>query len=421
MAADSKKLHFGANASRILVHILFVSLIWLSPFYVWESGLPQPAHFLGAALVISLILFRRKFVWDAKLMGWGALFSVYAAVVNMFVYAAYLDTHSLLSATYYLYNFSLFWAVQQLANGRNRLWLMGQIRLAFSTLLLVQVFLFLSGRGRVFGESRFMGSFNDPNQLGHWTIWAVIMVLVADYFLQRRLSWWSWMGLLFGFVVLLASASRSGLLGFGMIVLALGVHFAIRRVRFHRRTVKVWLVSLLTSAILVGLVVPAILLGYSNEKVANFQEKFAQQVQFYVLRVQEGISKSGENLEERGYDRLWKFPEYLILGAGEGANERWEGETTFLGEIHSTLAGVIFYYGIPGTLLILLFIVPIWSTLPELWLRILLLGPFLYSLGTYNLRNSMFWLGLAIFWAVGKGFRKESRDFLKSGHSQVQS
>ncbi|WP_409606340.1 hypothetical protein [Thermus sp.] len=397
-----------------------MGFVLLSPFYVWESGLPQPAHFLGAGLVVALLLLRRRFTWDRKVMPWGFLFSIYAAVVNMAVYVTYLDAHSLLSAIYYGFNFSLFWAVQQLADAQGRSWLVKQVRLAFVVLLFVQALFFLSGKGRAFGENRFMGSFNDPNQLAHWTLWAVIVILAVDYFLQRRLSWWSWVGLLLGFAILVASASRSGLLGFSAIVLALVVRVAFRRVRFHRKSGQVWLFSLLSLGVLAGLLAPVILLGVSNEKVTGFQEKLVEQVQFYVLRVQEGIAKSGENLEERGYDRLWKFPEYLILGAGEGASQRWAGETTFLGEIHSTLAGVIFYYGIPGSLLIVLFIGRIWSTLPGLWLRLLLLAPLLYSLGTYNLRNSMFWLGLAILWAVGKVLREESRGYLKSGHSRIQ-
>lgn len=48
----------------------------------------------------------------------------------------------------------------------------------------------------------------------------------------------------------------------------------------------------------------------------------------------------------RGYDRICKYPEYLLFGAGEGAHYRFAEKSLFLGEIHSSWAGVLFYYGI---------------------------------------------------------------------------
>ncbi|MDM7324596.1 MAG: O-antigen ligase family protein [Thermus sp.] len=257
---------------------------------------------------------------------------------------------------------------------------------------------FLLGLGRFFGESRFMGTFNDPNQMAHWILWAVIIVLTADYAYRGRLSWVSWLALLFGVLLLLASASRSGLLGFLAIVAGVVLFLVGGGVRLR------W--SLLQEAAILFAMIAALtgglLLGAASEKVQAVRERVVEQVEFYVVRIYEGLSNFDKSSEERGYDRLWKFPEYLVLGAGEGANERWAEKTTFLGEIHSSLAGVLFYYGIPGMLLIFVILANIWASLPRFWLKVLLLAPLLYSLGTYNLRNSMFWLGLAVMWTAGK-------------------
>ena len=129
-------------------------------------------------------------------------------------------------------------------------------------------------------------------------------------------------------------------------------------------------------------------------------------MEFFASRVTEALEKGGENLEERGYDRLWKFPEYLFLGSGEGANERWGERSSFTGEIHSTLAGLAFYYGLPGVVMFFGFLFNLWRRIPYMWMRLLLIAPFIYSLSTYNLRNSMFWVGMGIFWIIADALRE---------------
>ncbi|MDM7324886.1 MAG: hypothetical protein P3W93_007880 [Thermus sp.] len=188
-------------------------------------------------------------------------------------------------------------------------------------------------------------------------------------------------------------------------MLAVALYIFSKGVRLKRSLLLKGMIASGAVAILGGTFVSLLWLGSFSEKVQDLREKVTSQTEFFVVRINQGLLKSEENVEERGYDRLWKFPEYLILGAGEGANERWAEKTTFLGEIHSTLAGIIFYYGLLGTLLMLTFLANVWASLPRFWLRLLMLAPLLYSLGTYNLRNSMFWLGMAVLWETAKVLR----------------
>lgn len=133
------------------------------------------------------------------------------------------------------------------------------------------------------------------------------------------------------------------------------------------------------------------------------------QAQFYMDRINEGILEGAGNLEQRGYDRMWKYPDYLILRAGEGANDRWAEKCSFLAEIHSTPAGVAFYYGIPGAALLLIGLIRARRTLPYFWMRLLFLAPLHYSVGIYNLRNAHFWMGVAVIWSVGARLRSSSQ------------
>jgi hypothetical protein len=58
------------------------------------------------------------------------------------------------------------------------------------------------------------------------------------------------------------------------------------------------------------------------------------------------LGQSDDSLAGRGYDRFWRFPEYLIFGAGEGDFQRFAGMYDV--EIHSTLGSLVFSYGIVG-------------------------------------------------------------------------
>lgn len=398
--------HVGRwSGGGILAFVMFLAHVWLTPFYLWESGLPQPSHIVGALLIFGLSVFRRRFVWDRRVMVPIVLFAAYSSSVNAFVYVNHKDTHLILSGLYYIYNGLLFCAVLQVLRSYKPLRVWRYLSLSFLPLLALQVGAFLLGWGRFFGEGRFMGTFNDPNQMAHWSLWAAIIVLVSDYVFRGKLGWASWLALAFGLMLLLASSSRSGLLGFLIFVLAVALSISGKGVRLRRSLLQKGVIVFGTVVILGGTFLTLLWLASSNEKVQALREKVASQAEFFVVRINQGLSKSKNNLEERGYDRLWKFPEYLILGAGEGANERWAEKTTFLGEIHSTLAGVIFYYGAPGALLIFAFLANVWASLPRFWLKLLMLAPLLYSLGTYNLRNSMFWLGMAVLWEAARVLR----------------
>lgn len=136
---------------------VFLVHVWLTPFYFWESGLPQPSHLVGALLVLSLFVFRRKFAWDRRVMVPIALFVTYSFTVNAFVYVNHKDTHSLLSGLYYIYNSLLFWAVLQVLQACDSLRAFRYLSFSFLVLLALQVVAFLVGWGRFFWCKSFHG------------------------------------------------------------------------------------------------------------------------------------------------------------------------------------------------------------------------------------------------------------------------
>jgi hypothetical protein len=100
-----------------------------------------------------------------------------------------------------------------------------------------------------------------------------------------------------------------------------------------------------------------------------------------------------DNFSQRGYKFIWNAPEYTILGAGEGAPERfrrWDHH-----ELHSTFATILFCYGAVG---FALFGAWIWSVRANAgWWRFGFVVPaFVFGIAHQGLRSSTFWLLLAV-------------------------
>ena len=110
-----------------------------------------------------------------------------------------------------------------------------------------------------------------------------------------------------------------------------------------------------------------------------------------------------DNLEGRGYDRIWEHPELLVLGAGELANYRWDSFSK-TGELHSSVGTVVFSYGIPGTLLMAGFIGFIvrrggWRIVPYM------IPELLFSVTHMGLRFVMTWVYFVMLFLVATEWR----------------
>ena len=106
-------------------------------------------------------------------------------------------------------------------------------------------------------------------------------------------------------------------------------------------------------------------------------------------RVTERLENIGGQADDllagRGYDRIWRYPEHLVVGAGEGAAWRFGTSTNYL-ELHSTFGTVLFSYGFVG---FCLFMVLLWVMLRRAPLAHMLysLPLWAYGLTHQGLRN----------------------------------
>ena len=205
--------------------------------------------------------------------------------------------------------------------------------------------------------------FVNPNQLAyHVLLCATIVVMLAPRYGVPRLV--LYLLLLFAFYIELRTYSRAGVLGIGLLA---AIQIA------HRPTV--------VTLLLLPVFVVALYLDLQAIDTELWEARFDTMEQ----------STTDDYLTDRGLDRIFAHPEYLIAGAGEGYFLRFH-HSKF--EIHSSAANLLFSYGVIGTALFLVFLRWL-NVVLGARLTLLLIPALSYSLFHQGMRARPFWLLLA--------------------------
>ena len=236
----------------------------------------------------------------------------------------------------------------------------------------------------VLGSGGARGSvfFNNPNQLGYYALLAATLIALTYRRLQLRL-WIASAALVCCGCLALISASRAS--AGGIAVLLVLMIFS---------NPKILVPACLAGAALVSGIGPlADAIEASHDRVLNLS-----------------THSDATFLQERGYDRIWRNQQYLLLGAGEGGLSRFD-DTAFVKdmEIHSSAGTILFSYGIVGALLFLVFT---WRLIRGARARLVLtlLPPLLYTGAHQGLRFTMLWVMLAVFVALKDDVERPRRE-----------
>jgi hypothetical protein len=348
----------------------------LIPLYIFPSGLPQPGDLL-VLLVIPLALQR----WNGKLgrdmrgtvraLIW---FTLWVCLVDatwvlvMGSYTVFGPDSFLLFPLYYIYNALIFLAALVLYRRHGDRFLRVTV-FAVTVTVFVQV---LSSIALGSGRARGTLFFNNPNQLGYYALLAATLIALTQRRLQLRLVTSS-LALVCCGVLAVISASRAA--AGGVAVLLVLMLFS---------NPKILVAACLAGAAVVSGVGPvADAIEASQDRVLNRSSR-----------------SDASFFQERGYDRIWRNQQYLLLGAGEGGLSRFD-DTAYVKnmEIHSSAGTILFSYGIVGALLFLVFT---WRLIRGARARLVitLLPPLLYTGAHQGLRFTMLWVVLAVFVAL---------------------
>jgi hypothetical protein len=362
-----------AAHSRVLMRnpalVVWCLFVLLSPVYVFKSGLPQPGDLL-VFLLAPLALIR----WDGKLdrqssrmmrpLFW---FTLWVCIINYgwaLILWRWTDRKDfILHPFFYAFNAAIFLSALVLAR-------VDRERFVRITVDVVFVTIVASVIGSIFlrGLHRTQVFFNSPNQLGYYSLLSACLFAMAQRPLRiSRLK--ASIGVACCAYLAVLSASRASLAG--ILVLLVVLLFSNPKI----------IVAGTLAAIAV------VTLGGPISDVIEFNQK----------RALEDRYPHTSFAEERGYDRIWRNPEYLITGAGEGAYERFifrEGEKRR--ELHSSFGSLLFGYGIIGIGLFLVFFVRALRGAP-LRMTLMLMPTLIYTVAHQGLRFTTFWVVLAVF------------------------
>ena len=345
----------------------------LIPLYIFPSGLPQPGDLL-VLLVVPLALQR----WNGKLgrdmrstmraLIWFTLWVCLVDVTWMFAMGSFGVSGPdaiLLFPLYYIYNALLFLAAIVLYRRHGDLFLRVSV-FAVTITVYAQV---ASSIALGWGGSRGTLFFNNPNQLGYYALLAATLIALTQRRLQLRLVTSSLTLVCCGILAVI-SASRAA--AGGVAVLLVFMLFS---------NPKILVAACLAGAAVVSGIGPvADAIEASQDRVLN-----------------RGAHSDASFFQERGYDRIWRNQQYLVLGAGEGGLSRFDDTAYVKGmEIHSSAGTILFSYGIVGALLFLVFT---WRLIRGAGARLVitLLPPLLYTGAHQGLRFTMLWVVLAVF------------------------
>jgi hypothetical protein len=358
------------SAAALIVLLMLGGYVLLKPYYLLPSGMPQIADMLLiAALPFVLTLPRIQPSEDLRRFRiYMMIFCFYGALVNVTWTFVLMDPSMAKDATYFAFNLCLLIICIRIG-----------LLYPHATLLTIAYAIALSAVVQAASialtydavkASRQIASFNNPNQLGYWSLLSLCIFLCIVG--RVRMKWY----LQAPTALCLVYAATASLSKGAMISVAL-----LFLLRFIKKP----------KLILIGLFALApVYLVLDNSLLFD-----------RVAHRMGGIGESRDDtLSARGYFRIVENPQYILLGAGEGALYRFVGPRERLmvadyPEIHSTFGTILFSYGLIGSVT---FAAAIWSLyrLSSGGLFLHLLPAFLYGLTHQGLRFSLLWLLLAV-------------------------
>lgn len=325
-------------------------------FYVFPSGGPQPADLL-MAVVLSITTFDgliRVRKPDVPIM----LFLAYTIMISA-VWAVILQNMTIyLSSIFFLYNIAVYLLFKK--------YFSSAIQYNYSILPFIVMALLIQAVYVVFFETvriRAIGTFTNPNQMSYFALCFCSLGLMISNFQKKifigiSILFLSWIVVLFGL-------SKAAMVAMAFQTIIFGLLLKKRKILF----------------ILLFMLASSTLYIY-----------FESQITSGLTRI-DGIGEDNDDsLAGRGYDRIINEFEYVMFGAGDGVYRRHD--SLWKGEIHSSFGTIIFAYGIPGTILFLIFLHNIWRE-NRVGFILYILPLLIYSLTHNALRYTPFWVCLA--------------------------
>lgn len=333
-----------------LIEFCIYMYIFLKPFYISKSGTVQISDlFLLFAFTLMIFLkYNKKNNDGVSRKIKPLLIFVFMVLIINFVYFVIYETKDfLMSSIQYIFIIIGIYVFYNLINNKKIIY---NIKRILSFNILLQLVIFLIGAGRYFGNVRYMGTFNDPNQFAFFIFLALMIIKTSDEILNNNSNKTIWILYFVGLFLIIQSASTGMLLGMTIFtLLTVGVNIKQYLIKFKKYIVKIVCMLFLILSISSG----CIILYYGDLEFRDKVQKKMTDISTsqFMDRLTQKISvineenKNNSFIEDRCIDKIILYPHFLIFGAGQGNYNRYDLASSY-NEIHSTLPSILFYYGI---------------------------------------------------------------------------
>lgn len=356
---------------------LLIAAITLLPFYVFPSGSIQPYHL--TLFVFSLIVFLhyglKKQKWSTLLL---LLFFYILVVESLYVYLGDADPISLIHPAYFLYNYIISAAIYTYLT-RNESHVLVYGLLFVTVFSIVSLIYFGVDYQAIEGAKRAAGSFNNPNQLGFFSV--CLLSFTYLLYIEKQLKYlFAVLIIMVAVIISISSLSKAAMIAnFAVLYLAM-------KPKIKGGYILIGLVIIIPTIVMLWV---AINLGFFDNYL------------FY-LRLVNFLNEQDSSLAVRGYYAFLEAEFYqFIFGLGaENLIDIVGGET------HSTVFGVLNQYGLIG-FIILVYVLLIWA---RNLLRafgwtglVCIAGPsMLYGITHNGIRFTFFWILFSASMAFSK-------------------
>lgn len=367
----------------------------LKPFYIIPSGTFQVADF---CLVVAgfIYIFKRGTCGrfrDFRVMRCFYLFVMCVVVINT-VYAVRLqDSTFMVPVLYWIFNL-LFIVISLSLLQEEKL--LPHVISVFKLTICLQFAIYALHLGRWFGEIRYEGTFNDPNQFGFYILICGICIYMYGIY-THTFTAGSIFSLAFAVFLVIKSQSRGMTL---CVVLVIIFELLASLYIWCRKFVKS--VGRKRFLFTLGLMACVVVLAVYVTRYVRSDDSYTVWNRWMetISGIQEGkglVSNGVNAFEERGINRLWEFPEYCIMGAGEGEYDRFN--PWFKGEMHSTFPGILFCYGFVPFVLVMVWCISCIRGLEAKYLAVYL-ALFIESCTLVHYRQPVFWLVFVVGYGI---------------------
>lgn len=362
------------------IYINFLIFIFLKQFYIFKSGGLQIADIFFIISFVGYFFANRgeKKKGIKKIDIYIVIFLILVTIINLIYMLIYNKNEFLVSTFHWIY-ISLFIVLfRNLMENKIFLQkLLGVVKIS----ILTQLGIYICGLGRYYYEIRYMGTFNDPNQLSFFLYSALMISVLLSDILQKRISI-IYYGI--GFFLIFRASSTGMIMG-------LLIFVVLTTILNYKKKLRISLRKFYTLFIVLGILLIVII-----PNINNIESYFSESL--LITRVYEKINKfsfktddNGQNLiQERGIDKIVLYPQKVILGAGQGYYERFT-LASHNNEIHSTILSILFYYGIIPTSIIIIWIIKNIKNVPSRILGVYI-SLIAESLTLLNQRQPFFWM-----------------------------